>query len=279
MATNNSQIQVEKKTVSSSRLNILIFKQLGKVWSFNISFKILLGAVIFFIIFSLSSIYIVKCYVELLFQNSNTSNELISVKKELKKTKSGFNHATLQIQLLQNAVNDLSSRPIKQIEKDTLKNKRGKKQAGLSPKDSLTIKQIKKDTLKNKRGKKQAGLSPKDSLTIKNVIILKKDNTLKINFHLFNLSKTKKIKCYLHLIAFGKDTQTIRYLSDPAKKLHNGAPKDYKLSQTTVVRKYIVITREFPFKDIDTLINRLKVIIYNQSGSLILEKEFEIKNV
>ena len=252
MATNNSQIQVEKKTVSSSRLNILIFKQLGKVWSFNISFKILLGAVIFFIIFSLSSIYIVKCYVELLFQNSNTSNELISVKKELKKTKSGFNHAALQIKLLQNAVNDLSSRPIKQIEKDTLK---------------------------NKRGKKQAGLSPKDSLTIKNVIILKKDNTLKINFHLFNLSKTKKIKCYLHLIAFGKDTQTIRYLSDPAKKLHNGAPKDYKLSQTTVVRKYIVITREFPCKDIDTLINRLKVIIYNQSGSLILEKEFEIKNV
>ena len=264
MATNNNQIKVEKKIVSSSRLNILIFKRFGKVWSFSISSRILLGAVIFFIVFSLGSIYIVKCYVELIFQSSNTSKELISVKKELKKTKLGFNHAELQIQLLQNAVNDLSSRPVKQVEKDTKKNKRDKKKA-------------QKATAKS--SKKKADLSPEYYLTIKNAMILKKDNTLKINFHLFNLSKKKKIKCYLHLIAFGKDNKTIRYLSDSAKKLHNGYPKDYKLSQTTVVKKYTTITREFPFKNIDTLINSLKVVIYSQSGSLILEKEFEIKNV
>jgi hypothetical protein len=120
---------------------------------------------------------------------------------------------------------------------------------------------------------------PKEEMVdIKDVATSKEDAKLTVSFKIVNIGEgNKPLRGYVHIIVTDKGTDTPQYWTYPKVALRDGFPIEYKRGRLFVIKRFRTIIGEF-FIDSETKSPlSLKILVYNQFGNLILQKELEEK--
>lgn len=124
---------------------------------------------------------------------------------------------------------------------------------------------------------------PEDASTqvvdIKDVAIKKEGSELRVNFRVVNLRELDNpIGGYIHMIAVGKDGYSPSAWTFPNEKLRDGAPVDFRSGQLFLIQRFKPIEGNFYLSEYADPPSAVKVLVYNQTGILLLEKEFEVSD-
>ncbi|MBI5327424.1 MAG: L,D-transpeptidase [Deltaproteobacteria bacterium] len=95
----------------------------------------------------------------------------------------------------------------------------------------------------------------------------------KIRFKLVNKTMEQyKISGRLAIIATNRNDKGIRYTSYPPMILEQGTPKNFKKGEWFSIRRFKIVNGEVE----ERLVNHVVVMVYSNTGELLLQKEFPI---
>ena len=98
-------------------------------------------------------------------------------------------------------------------------------------------------------------------------------------FNLVNVHEDKKsVNGYVHMIAMNKESDPPQLWTYPKVALRNGIPIDYRRGQLFLIKRFKTIRGEYFFSSSKEFPSSMKVLVYDQSGKVILQKEFEVEN-
>ena len=102
---------------------------------------------------------------------------------------------------------------------------------------------------------------------------------LKVNFKLVNIHQDESpVSGYVHIIAINKDADPPQLWTYPKVALRDGFPVDYKRGQLFFIKRFKTIRGEYSLDSEAECLSSVKVVVYDHPGTLIFQKEFEVKN-
>ena len=97
----------------------------------------------------------------------------------------------------------------------------------------------------------------------------------KIKFKLVNKTMEQyKISGRLAIIAANRNDKKVRYTSYPPMTLEQGTPKDFRKGEWFSIRRFKIVNGKVEEK----LVTHVVVMVYSNTGELLLQKEFPIQN-
>ena len=100
-----------------------------------------------------------------------------------------------------------------------------------------------------------------------------------VRFNLANIKPGQNtIGGYIHIIATGKNNHSPSEWTYPKEKIQNGVPVNYRRGQPFLIQRFKPYRQRFNADSNSQLPTAIKILVYDQSGMLILEKGFEVTN-
>ena len=116
-------------------------------------------------------------------------------------------------------------------------------------------------------------------MDIKDLVIKKEREKLAISFRLVNMHKDKRpVGGYVHIIAVDKNSDPPLFLPYPGVVLKDGIPVDFKLGQPFFIKRFKTIRGKYLLDTGTESVSAMKVLIYNKSGTLVFQKEYDAEN-
>ena len=113
---------------------------------------------------------------------------------------------------------------------------------------------------------------------IKEMAIQNKGEKITFKFNLVNVQKEKRpVKGYVHVIALNKELDPPQFYVYPKQPIKDGIPVDYRHGYTFFIKNFKPIRGEHLLDTKTESPSSIKVLVYNKSGSLIFQKEFEVE--
>jgi hypothetical protein len=265
MASVGRQIPPIKKTPSrENRISIMIMRSVGKVRSFKISSHIAMAAVVFFILYIIASIFIANRYFDLRRTKIVQSEMIKQLEDDALKKRKSLQRTTQKVAILEEYIRNLEAP--KEREAESVKDANQKASQAYRAAGPVA----------DDRDREEASASIVD---IKNMVIQKEGPAITINFRVVNLQPTENpIGGYIHLIAKGKDGSGTPELTFPYEELRNGIPVNFRRGQLFLIQRFKPIQGRFDLAPNSEPPSVIKVLVYDQAGGLILEREFEFDN-
>ena len=117
--------------------------------------------------------------------------------------------------------------------------------------------------------------SKEQAIDIEGFAIDREKAANKIRFKLVNKTMEQyKISGRLAIIATNRTDKEVRYTSYPPMILEQGTPKDFKKGEWFSIRRFKIVNGKVEEK----LVNHVVVMVYSNTGELLLQKEFPIQN-
>jgi len=255
MSSEELKTSPQKKPPELSFFTVMISRGLGKVRSFNISFRFLIWSSIVFSLYLIFSVVAINLYFGELRSNKAQSDIVQQLQHEMEETKRALYQAKQRLKLLDEyvyakshgpeGVNQLPEKPV--VQKKIVENSAMEKYA----EPVITIKGL---TTKRSNGK----------LSVK-----------------FRLAKAKpggnQVTGYLFMIAAKSESDLHQIWTHPKVAIKDGVPVSYKHGQLFKVRNYKIIRGKFFFDPRTDTPSLLRIMAYDTSGKLILNKAFTIE--
>jgi len=243
-----------------SDLTIMIVGKVGKFHSFKISSRIFLLAALFLIIYIAVSLFVFDLYFHERRMNIENSKEMGSLQEEIESVKSELHKSRQHLALLRETIYEL-----KASREETAATEQPEENIYESPEKSPAEEE--KDS------------APEISVEISDLAFFKKEDALTVEFNLVNmLDEDKPASGYVHIIAINRETNPHRVWAYPRCRLLNELPVDYKRGQRFYIKRFKAIKGVYPLENQDITPSSIKVLVYDPSGSIIFQKEFEVKN-
>ena len=123
--------------------------------------------------------------------------------------------------------------------------------------------------------KEQLASSKEQAIDIEGFTIDREKAANKIRFKLVNKTMEQyKISGRLAIIAANRNDKGVRYTSYPPMTLEQGIPKDFRKGEWFSIRRFKIVNGEIEEK----LATHVVVVVYSNTGELLLQKEFPIQN-
>jgi len=262
---------VIRKPPRLSQLTVVIAGNVGKVRSFKISSRFLFWTLVFFVLYIIGSVIIINKYFDELNSNKAQSTLTKRMKNEIKDMKTELFHSRQHASVLEEAIADREVADNKTVEPATsepVEEKQEEKKPE-SAVENQPIEKVKKET------------EPRKTLIdIKDLGVRKESRKLKISFKLINLGQEKgSVKGYTYIIAVNNNINPPQLLPYPNVELQSGIPVNYKLGQPFIIKRFKEIRGEYSIDSDTKLPSSMKILVYDKSGALILQKEFDIEGV
>jgi hypothetical protein len=242
----------------------MIMRSVGKVRSFKISSHFAMAAIVFFILYIIASVFIANRYFNLRRTKIVQSEMIKQLEDEALKNRKSLHRSTQKIAILEEYIRNLEAPKDQEAEPDRDTNQ----QAGQAYRDAGPV--------ADDRDQEEASTSLVD---IRNMVIQKEGSTITINFRVVNLQPTENpVGGYIHIIAKGKEGSGKPELTFPYEKLRNGLPVNFRRGQLVLIQRFKPILGRFDLGPNAEPPSVIKVIVYDQAGELILEREFEFDN-
>ena len=258
---------VANKPPKENRLTIMIIRGVDKVRSFRISPLILFLVTIFFLIFTFSSIFYLNKYFKYfyIYDENTTQNEKIErLTGEVSKNKKLLQRSKEQVAFLEDYIRNLEEqweRGSKPIEDEKLRER--------SP--GLLAEDLTEDS--DQEGKFTGVVD------IKDMIIQKDGSRVSVKFKLINMQPGENTASgYIHIIARDENASPQKEWTYPKEKLQNGVPLNFRLGRLFRINRFKRIHGKFDLALNSESPSIIKVLVYGQSGELILEKTFEVSD-
>jgi uncharacterized coiled-coil protein SlyX len=229
----------------------------GKLRSFGISPRLLFWAALFFLVYIPLSVVAINRYLELRRSHSAQSNTLNHLEQEVASQRKTIARTQQQLAFFQDYVRQLEETDQQPTESS-------------KPEKSVT-----------KRGE-EAGAGEKASkaqemVGIEDLSIQRQGSRMLVNFKLVNMQPgDTTVGGYLHILARAKHSDPLKEWAYPPGKVVNGFPENYRKGQVFTIQKFKLIQGRFNLGQDSESPSSLRVLVYDQAGAIILQKDFEV---
>lgn len=266
LGSNKKENQTLKaKNNQPKGLTIMILRSVGKVRSFKISGRSIFWVVLFFLLYIPASIFVINSFFDLRYEFGKLSKRLNTQEKELSESKNNTLMAKQHVAVLEDYIKNLQERweqAGEQPEKGNLKDKK--------------INSARDEMLAEKVQEVRAPVV----VDTEDVVIQKEGSWMTVDFKLVNLQPGEKaLGGYIHIIAESKKSNPPLLWTYPKEKLRNGYPVNFKRGELFIIKRFKPIRGRIDLDPRNSPPSNIKVLVYDQSGVLILEKEHEVSNV
>ena len=254
----------EKKRSSDSSFSVMIARDLGKIRSFNISSRLLFWATLVFVLYMVFSAVAISRYFGELRSNTVQLALLQQLQDEIEGTKKTLYRARQRLKLLEDHIGNSQG-------------KQGKQTESLEPGDINPVPA--KTVIQEETFESPDEADPVEPVVeIRNLTTKRRGGKLSVTFRLIKtMPDRNQVKGYIFMIAANSESDPPQLWTHPRAALKNGEPINYKRGQFFKVRNYRIIRGKY-FLDSETETpSVLKILVYDESGELILKKEFSIE--
>ena len=259
------------ENADSSSYTIMIFKGSGRVKGLRISSKVVFWLFLGLIFYFIASGAIIYEYLE----NRNTSREYLGeldiLRSETGKMKKELFRARENIKMLEEHVNNLDGKSEKkeQAARPTSEKKPvpGKEPEIKEPqkKDIEQVKQV------------EAGDAEEIRVDVRELNFQREGEKLNVAFNLINTDKNNNpVRGYIYMLASFGDPASPRIQAYPGAKLQDGMPVWYKGGYFFKIARFMQVKGEFKLAQAEEFPSSLKVLVYDQTGTLIFEEEYDV---
>jgi hypothetical protein len=281
MAPTESEIPpVRKKPRDEDRLTIMIIRSLGRVRSFKISPVIVFFAGLFLILYIPFSVFIINHYIGLYRANRTHSTEVEQLEEEVIKGQKDLGRVRQKVVLLEDYIRHLEGPEGQQIEKRPPPEKANTKEKNTPRKVEIIREQTVISDVESPAADSEEEIKPIGAVDIKEMIIQREGARMNVEFKLVNMSPGETaVGGYIHMIAMGNDPNPPPEWTFPRVQLEQGIPVNFRRGQLFLIQRFKPVHGRFFLAPDSEPPTALKVLVYDQSGLLILEREFEVSHV
>lgn len=281
MAATESEIPpVKKKSRDEDRLTIMIMRSLGRVRSFKISPQIVFLATLFFILYISISVYIINNYIRLYRANRTQSTKIEQLEKEVIKGQKNLLRFRQHVTLLEDYIRHLEEPQNPQKEKPATRKEEHTKEKSATHKIEIIREETVISDAERATVDSEGEMKPIGAVDIKDMIIQKEGSRMSVEFKLVNINPGETaVGGYIHLIAMGTDPNPPPEWTFPRVQLEEGIPVNFRRGQLFLIQRFKPVQGRFYLTPHSEMPTALKVLVYDQSGLLILEREFEVSHV
>jgi hypothetical protein len=256
--------QREKKRSSDSSFSVMIVRGLGKVRSFNISSRLLFWATLVFVLYLIFSAVAISRYFGELKYNTVQLDLLQQLQNEIEDTKKTLNQARQRLKFLEDYIDNSQGKQENQAE---------------SPGPEIISAAPTKPVIQEQTPETSDETDTAESVVdIKNLTTKRGWGRVSVKFRLIKIRPDRnQIKGYIFMIATNKESDPPQLWTHPKVALKNGEPINYKQGQVFKVRNYRIIRGRYFLDSKSVIPSFLKILVYDESGKLILKKEFSIE--
>ncbi len=256
---------LRERPVNPRELNVIIMRSVGKMRSFSISRRILFWTSLFCLIYILVSVYAFNSFFNLRYRYKIRGNELQRLEKELNESETMLartrNYLIGLEEYIENASKQEQKEPMAIQKEDQNRTIEGKTE-GLDAAEE--------------RGDK---VGFKNFVDISDFVIKHEGSGINVDFRLVNTIEAENaVEGYIHIIAMDKRNEYPSEWNNARDELQDGLPVDFRHGQPFFIQRFKSYHRWFNINSNSELPEAIKVLVYNQSGELILKKEFEVDN-
>jgi hypothetical protein len=281
MATTESEIPpVKKKPHDEDRLTIMIMRSLGRVRSFKISPHIVFCATLFLILYIPFSVFIINNYIGLYRADRTQSTKIEQLEEEVIKGQQNLSRFRQHVTLLEDYIRHLEEPQEQQKEKSATRGNAVTTEKSAARKIEIIREQTVISDVESPPGDSEEEMKPIGAVDIKEMIIQKEGARMSVEFKLVNINPGETaVGGYIHLIAMGNDPNPPPEWTFPRVQLEEGIPVNFRRGQLFLIQRFKPVHGRFFLAPNSEPPTALKVLVYDQSGLLILEREFEVSHV
>jgi hypothetical protein len=238
---------------------------MGKVRSFNISRRFLSISLIFFLLYIFATLFMINEYFTIKNISDHQSEKIKGLEDEILRYQNQLHRSNRNVALLKDYIRQME-RPQESVAQPDQKENQDDRET--TPKKTLAV----------------GGTAPKDwskgLVSIEDMGIQREGRWMIVEFKVINSHAGKNpVRGYIHLIAFNRDNKETTPRSFPKVSLSDGAPTEFRKGQPFLIQRFKPVRGKFDLPDNDPLPSTLRVLVYEKSGELILEKDFDIDNL
>jgi len=263
MSSPQTKPQREKKRPSDSSFSVMISRGLGKVRSFNISSRLLFWATVVLVLYMVFSAVAINRYFGELRSNTVQLDLLQQLQNEIEDTKKTLYQARQRLKFLEDYIGNSEGKQEKQVESPG--------PAIISPVPSNPV--IQEEALESP----DVADPVEPVVDIKNLTTKRRGERLSVKFRLIKIRPDRdQIKGYIFMLATNGESEPPQLWTYPKAALKNGEPVNYKHGEFFKVRNYRIIRGKYFLDSKTETPSFLKILVYDESGKLILKKEVSI---
>ena len=274
MAQNSREgLSIKRRSSRSNDVTMMIIGKRGHVRTFRISFRFFFWISVLIVLNILTSIFFFSEYLDERRTNKNYLTELKRLQHEVKETKRILDRSKHHLALLENSIQDLKTQNKAPTESVSPAETTDSKSAP----PEVERKSIEKEEIQPVE--KVESIPQEQFVDIKDLAIKKEGEKLTIRFKLVNMYKDKRsVDGYVHIIAFDKNSDPPLFLAFPEVALKDGIPVEFKRGQPFFIKRFKTIRGKYLLDTGTGSVSSIKVLIYNKSGTLVFQKEYDVEN-
>jgi hypothetical protein len=255
---------VKEKGRQENRFTVMIMRGVGGVHSFKISPRLLYLTSVFFLVFVVVSILVINNYLSLRRINAHQSQIIRGLGEENVKGKKKLDRSKEHILLLENYVLNLEERSkLEESPPAPQENAEKAVPAEMEEKGARPETEIRAEVV-----------------DIRDIVIQKEGTRMTVNFKLVNLNPGENaVGGYVHIIARNMRSRPPLEWSYPDEELKKGVPTNYRRGKPFLIQRFKPMNAKFMAGTISEMPSAIRVLVYDQSGVLVLEKEFEVNDI
>ena len=249
---------VRKRPQRPLPFTIMVAGRTGKVRSFGLSPRLLFWAALFLLAYLPLSVLAINRYLELRQNHAVQSNALAHLEKELEEHRTALVRSLQHTAFLQDYVRHLEEASDQAMESSKPEKPAAKRAEG---------------------GAGDKASRGQGTVTIEDLAIQKQGSRILVSFKLVNLQPGDgTVSGYLHILARGKPSDPPKEWAYPRGRVVNGFPENYRNGQVFTIHRLKPIQGRFNLGQSLESPSSVRVLIYDQSGAIILQKDFEVSS-
>jgi hypothetical protein len=247
----------------------MILRGVGKPFSFKISPVTVICTSLFLISYMITSVVIFKYYFDERRTNREQALEMERLQHESDEAQRALYRSGQHLALLEDHIKDLREGGEKQE----------KPRGAVDVPQPVNQKKATPPAVTVTAAVEEADKAFQEtSAGINDLTVMHDETSLTVSFKLVNLGPdVEPLSGYVHIIAMKKAPDPPLPWPNPKAVLKNGIPLDYRQGRHFSIKRYKTIRGEYFFDSKVETPSAVKVLVYDESGGLVLEKELDVK--
>ena len=242
----------------------MIMGSLGRVRSFEISPRIVFWTALFLVLYIPFSIFVINRYFVLRSVHEHQSAKLSVLENDAAKHQKTLLRSREHIAFLEEYIDSLEKGEVQENPSNTAK----------EPETPSAGTVGASTTQAQEEPPKSAGI-----VQIEDMVISKQDSKLEIEFRLVNTQQGEEaVGGYVHIIAKQGEGDNPQLRTFPYEELVNGLPENYRRGQLFLIKWFKPVQGRFDLSPGSDPPSCIRILVYDRSGVLLLEDEFEVQH-
>jgi hypothetical protein len=232
------------------RLTVMVFKNVGKVFTFKVSATLLLFAAIFLTLYIIATLFITNEYLDNYRRGEQYKGKIASLNAELEMANQNIEKCKEDIAFLNNYIED-------QINTVSFSDDVAE--------DPIEDEPSNTDVTKHKL------------VDVEDLEVKRKNSVISLRFKLLNtLNNDEPVGGYVFVIVSLKESDKIERWVYPSCSLKDGMPENYKKGVRFFIRRFTIIEGDYKIGKTTDKTLTLAIVVYNRDGDVIFTRTSEL---